>query len=321
MNLSEFRKSNIKYFHLPSYDLAMMLYQSNPEFKDSGVSFEDFADRIGTEEDRISRLPERGHISELGHAIPRGVRGGMAMGLKAAHVAGEETGLPEVLYPSEQYIEEVEKKTETDPFYQKGQLAEGEGVFQDVVQGVESAATSMTTMVPGGAIGIAKGVAGGPVGTVAGGIAGAATSGGLIFGAAEYYDFMKTAEDMLMPIYTKKYTQEGYKKDDAAQLAVNEIHELASPQAFKSAVAEGGFEGLSNIIDLLIVKGGMKAVSGPIKQGIKAKFLSGLKKYTSNVGKLALSEVPTEMATGATQAEAYKPIYEAAGEEAPSPSE
>lgn len=321
MNLVEFRQNNPEYAHLSPEALSQLLYDNNPEFKKSGVSLEDFSLKMGVEEDRISRLPDRGFISELGHAIPRGIREGYGMGLKASHVAGKSLGLPEALYPSEEYIEGVEEKTDSDLFYMRGQLAEKEGLAKDVISGVESAATSMAAMAPGAMTGLATTAVGGPISATVGTIAGAATSGGVMFGGGEYYDFIKTAEDLLGPVYLKKYTDQGHSQEEAVQLAAKDIYEVASPQALKSAMAEGVFEGASNIADLLIFKGGVKAVTAPVKAGIKAKLLKGLGAYGKNVLKLASVEVPTEMATGASQALSYKPIYEEAGLEAPDPAE
>jgi len=321
MNLIEFRQNNPEHAHLSPEALSQLLYDNNPEFEKSGVSLEDFSLKVGVEEDRISRLPDRGLVSELGHAIPRGVREGYGMGLKTTHVAGKSLGLPEALYPSEEYIEEVETKTETDPFYMRGQLAEKKGLARDVISGVESAATSMSAMVPGAGVGLASSAAGGPISATVGTIVGAATSGGVMFGGGEYYDFIKTAEDMLGPSYIKKYTDQGHSQEDAAQLAAIDIYKVASPQALKSAAAEMGFEFATNIADLLIFKGGIKVASAPVKAGIKAKLKGALKAYGENVLKLSAVEVPAEMATGASQAKSYAPIYKEAGKEAPDPAE
>ncbi|WP_319764544.1 PLxRFG domain-containing protein [Maridesulfovibrio sp.] len=131
---------------------------------------------------------------------------------------------------------------------------------RDMTEGAASSAASMVAGAPG----MVAGVIGGPVGMAAG----YATSGGTIYGLAEYDQFMEEAE------------KAGLNREDVR------------PEAIASAVAEGGLEGVSNFLDMVLMKVGKPITSAATNR---------LKLFATNYAKTVASEVPTEMAQSASE--------------------
>jgi len=141
-------------------------------------------------------------------------------------------------------------------------------IWDSINQGVESTVQSITAGVPAAVAGTAIG---GPVGTAVGFAGGA----GVTFSLAEYDQFMEEAEALGIP------------------------RESVQKEALISAIAEGGFEALTDIAGAKIYGFiGKSGVTEPAKR--TAKEL--LKKFTKNIAKLSSVEVPGEMATSAVQA-------------------
>ncbi len=320
MNLTDIRLEFPELSHLDPDELAQTIYSQNPEFKD--IPYADFAKMVDLEGDKISQLPDRSYLGEVAATVPRTLRSGAAMGLKATHTASKGLGLPEFTRPSDEYIEDVEEEL-SDPNYRfaKGQKASREGEFKPFIEGMESAGQSMMMMVPGAITGIAKGAPAGPGGAILGGAFGAGLSGGSIFAGAEYYDFMKEAHELLDPLYANKHIAAGTSPEEAHALAQKEIDELASPQAVKSAAAEFVGEGISDVLNMLIMKGGGHLIKPAITANIKAILSKGLARYAVTTGGIAASEIPSEYWTAIQQAKAKAPIHEAAGLEPPDPAE
>lgn len=311
--ITAFRLDHPEHANTDSQELAQILYQADPQYKDSGLSFEQFAEAIGTKEDSLRRMPDRGALKEIFVTGPkRGVRQGIAAGAKALHQA-----LPEGMGPSDETISDIEEELESDPSYQKGQLTETSPVVRALAGGTEQAAQSMTGAIPGLAVGAGRGAMTGPGGAVIGGAIGAATSGGTIFGPAEHYDFMREAHAMLDAGMTEELISQGVPEAQARTMAQQKVKELADPLALRSAVAEGGFEAVGNFLDIFLFGKGASALTGPVKQTLKQKTLQGLRQYGKNVAKLSAVEVPSEMATTVVQHGARKPVYEEAGIQAP----
>lgn len=133
---------------------------------------------------------------------------------------------------------------------------------RDIVEGAASSSASMATGVPGAAVGLV----GGPAG-VAGGYA---LSGGTIYGLAEYDRFMEEAKSL------------GLNPDDVKQ------------EAILAAVTEGGLEGVSNLLDMAVMK-----VGKPLANAATSR----LSLLAGNYLKAVAAEVPTEMAQSAAGAE------------------
>jgi len=299
-------------------EIARNLYDYNPEFRQAGIDYGTFASRLGVgrrapEPEPVEpEPPERGFIGELGAAIPRILRESAGMGLRAVR-----TALPEAIEPEflTRAIEDVEEELE-DPEYRfrKGRLAEKKGLARNIIEGFETFGKSTIPMLTGAAVG-------GLVGGVPGAVVGAGTAGATIFGGAEYDQFIEEANDLLGDKYKQKYKAQGYGDQEAQQLAKQEIADIAHPKAVMSAIAEGGFEGLSNVLDILTFRVGGKIASKVLGDTVKKKLAKPLARYAVNTIGVAASEVPTEAATGYVQAGLRRPLYEQAGLKAPEPME
>ncbi len=71
--LADYRKRYPEHDELDSYDLAEKLYGENPQYKKGGVSFNTFADYIGTGDDDRSRIQEANKDTST---IVRGLKAG-----------------------------------------------------------------------------------------------------------------------------------------------------------------------------------------------------------------------------------------------------
>lgn len=147
---------------------------------------------------------------------------------------------------------------------------------RDMTEGASSSAASMVTGIPG----LAAGAVGGPVGMATG----YATSGGTIYGLAEYDRFMEEAKNA------------GLNPDDVKD------------EAILAAVTEGGLEGVSNLLDMALMKVGKPITSAAANR---------LKQFATSYVNTVASEVPTEM----TQSAAGVAIRNKAGFKEQSPWE
>lgn len=143
-------------------------------------------------------------------------------------------------------------------------------------EGTRSVVPSLGARIPGAVVGTITG--GGPIGLVAG----AATSGGTIFGLAEYNRFLRKVDE-----YNKANPNNQIPDD------------FANNAAIKQAIFEGGFEGLSDIIEGVSFGWG-KTLTTPMKSTIKNILKTGVKEnvkqFGKAYGKAVAGEIPTEMA-------------------------
>lgn len=305
--ISDFIQRNPHHADLSPEDIASRLYKSNPEIAQAGVSEEDFFKQAGVDEENLKKNPDRSVLGEAGSAALRGGHAAMTGFAKYGRVAGELAGAPEAVLPSEEWIDKQDEWARTNSTMAPGRKASDRDSFVGgaLAPGVESFVQSMGTGVPGL-------VAGGLMGGLPGAAIGAGTSGGLVFGAAQYYDFMREAHALLDPQLTEKYASQGYTPEAAAAHAYLEVDDSFKKYARISAAAEGGFEGISNVIDTLLLGAG-RGLTTPVKGAIKNRLLSVAKKYGGNYAKVAPVEVATEMPTAAVQAYATNPVLEQAG--------
>ncbi|BDQ35937.1 hypothetical protein SYK_02970 [Pseudodesulfovibrio nedwellii] len=134
-------------------------------------------------------------------------------------------------------------------------------VRRDVTEGVASIGPSIEAGLPGAAVGL--------MGGLPGAIGGFAASGGTVFGLAEYDRFMEEAKTV------------GIDPADVKQ------------EAIMAAVAEGGLEGVSNLLDLALMK-----VGKPVTKAVTNRLGLFAKNYIKVLG----SELPTEMTQAASGA-------------------
>ena len=139
-------------------------------------------------------------------------------------------------------------------------------VWDSINQGISSTVQSVTGGIPGT---VAGGAIGGPTGMVVGYATGAA----MLFSLSEYDRFLEEAEELGIP------------RED--------VHS----EAIVSAIAEGGIEGITDIVGAKIF--GLTGIKEPVKRGA----IEALKRFTGRIGKFAAVEVPGEMATSAIQAQ------------------
>ncbi len=163
--------------------------------------------------------------------------------------------------PSGDVIKKISK------FGEKYEPSRDGKVWEAITGGISSTVQSLMAGVP---TAVAGTVIGGPTGTILGFAAG----GGTLFSLAEYDKFMEEAE------------QHGLSREEV------------KPQALVSAIVEGGFEGLSNLIG-----GKIFGFFGrtPAAQAAKKTILQAFKKFLINVLKFQGAEQPTEMATAYIQ--------------------
>ena len=254
--------------------------------------------------DRKEAVGERSALGEIALGVPRGVVGATELTAKAgravegALIPGTERGpiANRLLTP---FLEAVEEKRKVSPWMQTAPRYE-EGIVGTISQGTEQAVQSIIAGIPGGVAGRALGAGIGAslgsvtlpgVGTVTGAtlgmIGGYALSGGTIFGLAQYDDVISRADEKRIP------------------------REISQPVAIRSAIYEGGFEFISDLLEMGFMKVG-KPLTAPaqqtVKKGIGELFKVGWKGYLARLGGVIGAEVPTEMATAALQAEEERKI-------------
>tara|TARA_R110002096_G_scaffold19933_1_gene66507 strand:- start:10431 stop:16589 length:6159 start_codon:yes stop_codon:yes gene_type:complete len=153
-------------------------------------------------------------------------------------------------------------------------------------QGTASMVQSALSGIPGLAIGLVGGAPSGP-GALVSSAAGFAISTGVVFSVAEYDQFM---EDIT------KHAMEVYGITDPTELA--QMRAEVFPEASVSALAEGGFEALSNTAALKVMGFfGAKTIIKPAKLATKEIVT----RYFKKIGLASSFEVPSEMATTAVQ--------------------
>lgn len=217
---------------------------------------------------------------EAGKAIVRGIGGVGEMGAHLVKLAGaEETG--KALEESSAALSE---KFAMHPELQKSFAARG------ILGGLESMPASVSAGIPGAIVGAKLGAAGGSavapgpgtlLGGIGGGLLGYALSGASLMGLSEYQN------------YLDEYEKEFGKTPDSSVKA----------SAALSGLAEGGFEGLSDLIGGAVVfKPVLASGAHAIRDIIRAPFKKGAKEFLKDYGKIAATETGTEMATAAGEA-------------------
>ncbi len=182
----------------------------------------------------VSRLPSRGFTEDILASFAQGTLDLGETGGNALQTVGAITGSEIIDRLGEKMVDFVSKTAEKHPdlFLQSQEAIEaqpneagkGIGGFRHwTTAGVRAAVTSLGASLPGGLAGAALG---GPWGA----IAGFATSGGTIFGLAEYNRFMDEGEAAGIP------------------------KEVLQNKAVISAFVEGGFEGLANAVEAGVFK-------------------------------------------------------------------
>lgn len=317
--LQEIRDYYPEYRDLDDWTLTEQIYGSIPELKDYGMDLDSLGKTLGAQGDKYDRLPGRGILGELGAEVARGARRAVSTGLKASRFFLPESILGIPTEPSREFIADVDEEfTDPDYAYRKGQLSERPGFYKKYVAGgletaVHSVGAALPGVVAGGVKGATIGAAGGPIGAGIGMALGAGLAGGTAFGLAEHYDFKVEAHELLDKGYTDKYIAQGYNEEEAGELAFQEVEELASPDALKSAFAEAGGEGVSNFLGMLVLGGAGKLIKPIASKIIKNKLGKALVTYAGKTAGLAITEGLPEAATGYLQAIAREKVYKAAG--------
>lgn len=211
-------------------------------------------------------------LGELGKTAMRGIGG---VGEFTGHLM-KATGLEKAGEAVDVASTDLAAKYPMSPEYQKSFVKRG------ILGGFESFPSSLSAAVPGAVVGGAIGAIGGPAAPITvplGVVLGGALSGGTLMGVAEYQNFA-----------------DEHKKETG-----KELDESSRPAAIKSALAEGGFELLSNLI-------GGSALTAPVKRTGATLLKDILRVPGANLAKrfatIEGAETTSEMATAYFQAKA-----------------
>ena len=227
-------------------------------------------------------------ISAIGGGLADAVdtTGRMTRGLPWGEAAGQDQG-----GIGSGIIESMNKLKEAVPGLRRQEKATG--FNKALYEGARSAVTSLAAGAPGAAAGAAIGSVvpgvGTGIGALIGGIIGYATSGATMFGVAEY----------------DRAIEEGHRHNQLNPGAAVPLEDLEK-MAMGSAIAEGGFEFVTDLIEGATFKLGT-ALTAPTKATLREGLIkllgTNLKKTMGRVGTIVGTETGMEMATSATQAE------------------
>ncbi|MFA5753656.1 MAG: hypothetical protein WC910_11360, partial [Bacteroidales bacterium] len=167
--------------------------------------------------------------------------------------------------------------------YSMGKETSGTLVKKGVLEGVESMPASVAAGLPGAVAGATVGSAFPGLGTWLGGAIGYGLSGGSVMGLAEYQN------------YLDEYRKATGKEPDASTKGM----------AGLSALAEGGFEGISGFLEGLTIGAG-RGIIRPAATTLKELLKAPLKTWAKRFVKVEGIEVSTEMATAYSQASLRK---------------
>ena len=171
---------------------ANLFGQKGTEPKAAGIG-SSFTSRMRAEleakaqAERAKEIEDRGTMADILMSVPRGAVGATELGLRAVRAASGATTPGTEIGPTGELagkgIEAIEK-------YKKG-APWTEGKDKWIPQGVEQATQSILSGLPGMAAGAAIGSAIPVVGPFIGGVVGFATTGGTMFGMAQYDDVIR----------------------------------------------------------------------------------------------------------------------------------
>ena len=310
VDLNKLRNKLGPYRDAPLRELATDIYD-NYQLQSKGYeSVDDWIERSGNidavkKDDEVFRQKEimaerkkafadRGILGEVGSTIAGGLYDAGEMALRATRVmipdeskaGGIDPNSPEAQHPATGIIDKaiagMQRFQEETPFLN---TKPSEGIGRWVREGARSAVTSLSTALPGAAAGA---MAGGPVGAVAGGVA-SYILGAPLFGVAEYDSAMEEG-----------FNSEQYK---SGKITKEQIAEMA----MKSALAEGGFEAASNILETAsfgLLKPATTLAKGAIKQPLKMMLKDSIKTRLAKIGATMAAETGSEVLTGGVQTEA-----------------
>jgi hypothetical protein len=246
---------------------------SDADFADAPVPITAAAPRAFSEADFADR-PDRpgvvGAVADVGAGLARGVLAGGETVLRAARTTvPSETFDAAVASPIEAL-----KEAQGYKWLQPSQQAGESGLRRSLSEGSQSATQSLVGMAPGVVAGT---MTAGPVGAVVGG----ATSGGTIFGLAQY--------DQLREDFLKRTGQDIEKVPEAWKAAI------------KSSLSEAGTEAASDLASSLIFgKAGMAAGKAIGSGALNVAKQAG-KTYVKGVAKAIPFEVGGEAVNAAYQ--------------------
>lgn len=262
--LEEYKKR----FATPKADTAGAKYRD----RFSSISPEQLA--LIPEDDRVENvksrdvLPSISDMPGIAAAIPVGVAGAVENYARALDLTGT-PGMRNII-------------DYTTKFRNENQLENDTIVGSGLKSGIESTIETLTAGAPG----LLAGLAGGPPGAAAG----FALSSGTVLGLSEYSRFM----DDLAAVG---------KMQGLDERAITNLQADMRGQAVISAIAEGGFEAVSNALQLRLLKFFDK---NPVGEAAKTALKQRLFSFLKGSAELAAVEIPSELATGYVQSEARK---------------
>lgn len=213
------------------------------------------------------RLPDESR--SLPGDIAAGLTGGLVDLVEMGARISRHGQTPEEAPISTRIIEGTEKLQENYPFLRPSKEAQEGEIRRSIYEGTRMSIPSLGAALPGGIVGA--------VGNIPGIAAGAATTGALAFGVAEYDSFLDEVRD--------------YENETGVKLDP----ELVKSKALKDAFVEGGFEGVSNVLDVFAAKVGGRAVE-PLKAIVRKHLKTGAKEMTELTAKGTLVKPAKEVA-------------------------